>query len=163
MFTTNFEPVCVFLQGEHYIRREMKHDKMWLKWLHANRLLYCPCKAVWLLHDYTHSFSLSFSSQADIMKDCARETLSSFSEAFQANGNWAIRPCLIRSEIRVSGSPMSEMICAVRCLVYVYKLRFSSMVTCLGMCVNICDYSTMSTMFMPQVRFHWGPHKARTP
>lgn len=167
VFTT--QPIMnlfVFLKWEHYIHREMKHDKMWLKWLHANRLPCCPCKAVWLFHDYTHSLSLSVSSQADIMKDCARETLGSFSESFQANGNWAIRPCLIRSKIRVSGSPMREIICAVRCLVTVYKHVCLSLQpiwhkTCVGMCVNICECNTMSTMFMPQVRFHWGPRKSQ--
>lgn len=157
-----------FLQGEHYIHREMEHDKMWLKWLHANTLPCCPCKAVWLFHDYAHSFclSLSFSSQADIMKDCGRETLGSFSEAFQANGNWAIRPCLIRSKISVSGSPMREIICAVRCLVPVYKHVCLNLwpiwhTTCVGICVNICEYNTMSTMFIPQARFHWGPQTSQ--
>lgn len=152
-----------FCKREHYIHREMKHDKMWLKWLHANRLPCCLWTAVWVFHDYTHSFSLFlFFSQADIMKDCARETLGPFSEAFQTNRNWAIRPCLIRSEIRVSGSPMSKIICALRCLVSVYKhvclsLRPTWHTTCVGMCANICKRLTIFTMFMPQVRFHWGP------
>lgn len=33
--------------------------------------------------------------------------------------------------------------------------------TCEGMCVNICEYNTMSTMFMPEVRFHWGPQTSQ--
>lgn len=34
-------------------------------------------------------------------------------------------------------------------------------IPCVGMTVNICKCHTMSTMFTPQVRFHWGPQTSQ--